>query len=99
MAVREPPPVLGPDEVRAALGALDGWTVHDGKLRREFVFASFAEAFGFMASAALVAERSDHHPEWCNVYRTVRVALTTHESGGITERDVALAQAMNDLAG
>ena len=99
MAVREPPAVLAPDEIEAALAALDGWAVHDGKLRREFGFASFVEAFGFMASAALVAERSNHHPEWCNVYRTVRVDLTTHESGGITERDVALARAMNELAG
>lgn len=97
--MRNPPAVLGPDEMEEALVALDGWAVHDGKLRREFVFAGFVEAFGFMAAAALVAERSNHHPEWFNVYRTVRVDLTTHESGGITERDVALARAMNALAG
>ena len=97
--MRSPPAVLEPDEVAEALAALDGWAVHDGKLRREFVFASFVEAFGFMAAAALVAERSDHHPEWFNVYRTVRVDLSTHESGGITGRDVALARAMNALAG
>ena len=96
---REPPPVLGPSEIEQALASLDGWEVKDGKLHREFVFASFVEAFGFMTRAALIAERTDHHPEWFNVYRTVRVDLTTHESGGITERDTALARAMNELAG
>ena len=99
MARREPPAVLGAGEIDEALASLDGWEVRDGKLHREFVFANFVEAFGFMAKAALVAERTDHHPEWFNVYRTVRVDLTTHESGGITERDTALARAMNQLAG
>ena len=99
MAARIPPAVLGPSEREQALASLDGWTVRDGKLHREFVFANFVEAFGFMARVALVAERSNHHPEWFNVYRTVRVDLTTHESGGITERDTALARAMNEFAG
>ena len=99
MAGRTPPAVLGAGEIDEALASLDGWGVRDGKLHREFVFASFFEAFGFMAKAALVAERANHHPEWFNVYRTVRVDLTTHESGGITERDTALARAMNELAG
>ena len=99
MAGREAPAVLGSGEIDEALASLDGWEVRDGKLHREFVFANFVEAFGFMAKAALVAERANHHPEWFNVYRTVRVDLTTHESGGITERDTALARAMNELAG
>ena len=98
MAQREPPPVLGGSQLDAAVAALDGWEVRNGKLHREFVFANFVEAFGFMARAALVAERANHHPEWFNVYRTVRVDLTTHESGGITERDTSLARAMNELA-
>ena len=99
MAGRAPPAVLGADEIAEALASLDGWEVRGGKLHREFVFASFVEAFGFMTKAALVAERADHHPEWRNVYRTVRVDLVTHESGGVTERDTALARAMNELAG
>ena len=99
MAGRTPPAVLDAGEIDEALASLDGWEVRDGKLRREFVFANFVEAFGFMAKAALVAERANHHPEWFNVYRTVRVDLTTHESGGITKRDTALARAMNQLAG
>ena len=99
MAGKTPPEVLGPSEIEEALTSLDGWEVREGKLHREFAFADFVEAFGFMAKAALVAERANHHPEWFNVYRTVRVDLTTHESGGITERDTALARAMNALAG
>ena len=98
MAERTPPAVLGADELDEALASLEGWEVRGGKLHREFVFASFVEAFGFMAKSALVAERTNHHPEWCNVYRTVRVDLTTHESGGITSRDTALAGTMNELA-
>lgn len=99
MARREPPAVLGERELEEALASLEGWEVREGKLHRAFGFASFVEAFGFMAKVALVAERSNHHPEWSNVYRTVWVDLTTHESGGITERDTALARAMNELAG
>ena len=99
MAGRAPPAVLGAGGIDEALASLDGWEVREGKLHREFVFASFVEAFGFMAKTALIAERVNHHPEWFNVYRTVRVDLTTHESGGITERDTALARAMNELAG
>lgn len=91
--------VLTPSELETALASLDGWAVRDGKLHREFVFADFVEAFGFMTRAAIVAEKRNHHPEWFNVYHTVRVELTTHDAGGITERDVALARAMNELAG
>ena len=71
------------------------WNIKDNKLHREFVFKNFVEAFGFMTQAALIAERTNHHPEWFNVYKTVVVDLTTHEANGITERDFALAQAMN----
>lgn len=96
--MRDPPAVLGADELREALSSLEGWEVREGKLHREFAFKNFVEAFGFMARAALVAERTNHHPEWFNVYRTVRVDLTTHESSGITALDVDLARAMNELA-
>jgi 4a-hydroxytetrahydrobiopterin dehydratase len=65
---------------------------------RSFKFASFAEAFGFMAESALVAERLNHHPEWSNVYSRVRVCLTTHDSQGVTERDFLLAEAMQKAA-
>jgi 4a-hydroxytetrahydrobiopterin dehydratase len=74
------------------------WAVVGGKLHKEFRFADFIEAFGFMSKAALVAQAMDHHPEWCNVYATVWVDLATHDAGGITELDFALAARMEALA-
>ena len=68
-------------------------------IRREFRFADFNEAWGFMARVALLAEKMDHHPEWSNVWNTVRIELTTHDAGGLSDRDIALAQAINGLAG
>jgi 4a-hydroxytetrahydrobiopterin dehydratase len=65
---------------------------------REFAFPDFVSAFGFMASAALVAERMNHHPDWSNVYGTVKVALSTHDAGGITASDLELSAAMDELA-
>jgi len=86
---------------RTALAKLAGWSeVKDrDAITKRFVFKDFNEAFGFMARAALVAEKMDHHPEWFNVYKTVEVTLSTHDAGGLTERDVTLAEAMNRLAG
>ena len=88
---------LGDDEVRARLGEIPGWELVDGKLHREIRFPSFVEAFGFMTQLALIAERSDHHPEWFNVYNRVVIDLQTHDAGGISERDFALATAANRL--
>jgi 4a-hydroxytetrahydrobiopterin dehydratase len=84
-----------------ALAKLSGWSEVQGRdaIAKKFVFKDFNEAFGFMARAALVAEKMDHHPEWFNVYKTVEVTLSTHDAGGLTELDVALAEAMNRLAG
>lgn len=94
---------LTEDEIQRALAALNtpggDWRIADGKLHRTFEFQDFVEAFGFMARSALIAERMNHHPEWCNVYRTVRVDLTTHDLGGISALDFELAAAMNDIAG
>jgi 4a-hydroxytetrahydrobiopterin dehydratase len=75
------------------------WQLCQGKLNKEFHFKNFVEAFGFMTRAALVAEAMNHHPEWFNVYSTVRVDLATHDAGGITELDFALAGRMEALAG
>jgi len=88
-------------EVRkSALKGLSGWTDTAGReaIQRTFVFKDFNEAFGFMARAALVAEKSDHHPEWRNVYKTVEVVLATHDAGGVTALDIDLAKAMNAIA-
>lgn len=92
------PARLDDAEVEAALAELDGWTRDGDRIRRELRFADFVTAFGFMAAAALVAERMNHHPEWSNVYGTVRVALTTHDAGGLTRRDLELARAMDAIA-
>ena len=86
-------------EIAAELETLPSWTVAGGKLHRQYDFADFVTAFGFMTSAALVAQAMDHHPEWFNVWNTVRVDLATHDAGGITALDVKLAQSMEGLAG
>jgi 4a-hydroxytetrahydrobiopterin dehydratase len=86
---------------KAALGRLKGWSEVAGRdaISKKFVFADFNAAFGFMTRAALIAEKIDHHPEWFNVYKTVEVTLSTHDAGGLTERDIELAAAMDKLAG
>ena len=90
---------LEQDDILAALASLEGWSLREDKLHRTFEFADFVEAMGFMMRAALVAERMDHHPEWSNVYKMVRVDLSTHSAGGITALDLALATEMSRLAG
>jgi len=84
-----------------ALAGLNGWSDVKGRdaISKKFVFADFNQAFGFMTRAALVAEKLDHHPEWSNVYKTVEVTLSTHDAGGLTDRDIQLAAAMDRLAG
>ena len=85
---------------KTALDMLSGWSEVKGRdaITRAFMFKDFNEAFGFMARAALVAEKNDHHPEWRNVYKTVEVVLATHDAGGVTARDIELAKAMNAIA-
>ncbi|MCA0042296.1 4a-hydroxytetrahydrobiopterin dehydratase [Celeribacter litoreus] len=77
-----------------------GWRVaEDGKaISKRFTFGNFREAFAFMTEVALCAEKMDHHPEWSNVYKTVDVVLTTHDAGGVTRKDIKLAQAMEKAA-
>ena len=86
---------LTPSELEAALAALGEWSLDQGKLHRRFEFDDFIAAFSFMSQVAILAERADHHPEWWNVYNKVDVWLTTHDSGGITEKDLALARAVD----
>ena len=90
---------LEDSEVLERLSALDHWAVENEKLARSFKFRNFTDAFGFMTSAAIEAEKMDHHPEWFNVYNKVDVCLTTHSAGGITDLDFQLAKKMSDLAG
>ena len=96
---------LTPDAIQTNLAELNSdapskhhWQLRNDKLYRQFLFADFVTAFGFMAQAALIAERMNHHPEWSNVYATVEVELTTHDANGISELDFELAQAINALA-
>jgi 4a-hydroxytetrahydrobiopterin dehydratase len=84
-------------EIAARLSALPAWSVVSGKLHRELKFPDFVRAFGFMTQVAIIAERSDHHPEWSNVYGRVVIDLTTHDAGGLSKRDFELAAAIDAL--
>ncbi len=86
------------EEAREALKELEGWELLDERIRKTFVFSNFVEAFGFMSSVAILAERANHHPEWSNVYKTVTIELTTHEADGLTKRDFSLAMEINGVS-
>ena len=91
---------LTSDSRKSALSELRDWHDVPGRdaITKKFVFKNFNEAFGFMTRVAMQAEKMDHHPEWSNVYKTVEVTLSTHDAGGVTEKDVALAKAMDRFA-
>ena len=89
---------LTAEAVQSALADAKGWTVVNEKLHKEYKFADFVHAFGFMATCAIAIERMNHHPEWCNVYNQVTVDLTTHDAGGITSKDFELAQLLDSVA-
>jgi 4a-hydroxytetrahydrobiopterin dehydratase len=91
---------LSPDARAAALARLPHWRLVEGRdaITRQFKFADFNSAFAFMTHVALVAEKMNHHPEWTNVWNTVDITLTSHDAGGLTERDVKLAEAIDQLA-
>jgi len=84
----------------AALAKLIGWTEVPGRdaITKQFRFDDFHHAFGFMATAAIVADKMNHHPEWTNIYNKVDITLSTHDAGGVTELDIMLAEAMDKLA-
>src|SRR5580704_1595030 len=89
---------LSESEVSSALAQLSGWGLKNGKLHREYKFSDFAHAFGFMATAAPLIEKRNHHPEWANVYNRVTVDLMTHDAQGITQKDVDLATLLEGIA-
>ncbi|MEM9495597.1 MAG: 4a-hydroxytetrahydrobiopterin dehydratase [Pseudomonadota bacterium] len=91
---------LGDAEKAAFLETATGWRAVEGgdAIAKQFVFADFIAAWGFMSRVALYAEKIDHHPEWCNVYKTVDITLTTHDADGVTERDLRLARFIDDAA-
>lgn len=82
-----------------ALDGLPDWDYDEGRdaIAREFMFDDFNQAFGFMTQVALLAEKADHHPEWSNVYNRVTILLTTHDAGGLSSRDVEMAEAIEEL--
>jgi 4a-hydroxytetrahydrobiopterin dehydratase len=90
---------LSDEQVREQLAARPEWSLVDGKLHRDFAFADFVEAFGFMSRVALLAEAMNHHPEWFNVWSKVSIDLATHDCGGISELDFRLAAKIDALLG
>ena len=88
---------LSEEQISTELSGLQGWRVVNGKLHKDFVFHDFIEAFGFMCKAAIHIEKMNHHPEWFNVYNKISVDLVTHDAGGITQNDIALARTLNSL--
>lgn len=90
---------LSEAERAEALDGLPDWDFDEGRdaITRSFAFADFVEAFGFMTRVALLAEKADHHPEWSNVWNRVEILLTTHDAGGLSPRDIELAQAIDAL--
>ena len=93
--------VLSDTERDAALAALPGWTYDSERngIARSLRFADFNAAFAFMTRVALAAEKADHHPEWTNVWNRVDILLSTHSAGGVTDKDLALARAIDRLSG
>lgn len=88
---------LSAAEITALPSVLPGWSVENGKLHQEFRFADFSEAFGFLTRVALLAESLGHHPEWFNVWNRVVIDLTTHDTGGLSTLDQALAERISAL--
>jgi 4a-hydroxytetrahydrobiopterin dehydratase len=86
---------LSQAQIQDAIATLNGWSLVNGKLHKTFKFKDFTEAFGFMSKVAIAAEKMDHHPEWSNVYNTVKIDLVTHDAGGISQRDIDLAKIIN----
>lgn len=86
-------------QAEAPLQDLPGWTFKDGGIEKAYQFEDFVQAWGFMSRAAMLAEKADHHPEWANVYNKVQVRLSTHDAGGLTDKDLELARKMEALLG
>ncbi len=88
---------LSNEQIKKELVSLDGWSILNGKLHKDFTFRNFIDAFGFMTTAALHIEKMNHHPEWSNVYNKLSIDLVTHDADGITENDINLARILNSL--
>ncbi len=89
--------LLTPDEVNSLRKELPQWEINQSRLRREWQFNNFVDAFGFITKVAMIAEARNHHPDWSNIYAKVIIQLTTHDLGGLSHKDVDLAKAINLL--
>ncbi len=89
---------LSDEQVTEALADLEGWSREGDKIAREFQFRDFIAALGFITQVGVLAEKANHHPELSNVYNRVKIELTTHDEGGVTEKDIALAAAVSERA-
>ncbi len=89
--------MLSIEEVNEKIKILSGWTVNNNGIEKKFQFKDFIEAFAFMTRVAMYAEKANHHPEWSNVYNTVNIRLSTHDAGGITDKDFALAKKIDAI--
>lgn len=89
--------LLNNEQMISALQHLPDWHLHNGELTKTFTFPDFNAAFAFMTRVAMVAEKLDHHPDWSNSYNIVKIALISHDKGGLTERDIKLATAVEKL--
>lgn len=89
--------LLTEDKIKSALLQLNNWKLLDNRIEKKFVFTDFLEAMKFINAVATSAEAMQHHPEWNNVYNKVTVTLTTHDAGGITQKDITLAEKMDEI--
>lgn len=90
---------LDPESLEAALASLDGWKgKNEGAIGKSFRFKDFSQAFGFISRVALLAEAANHHPDWSNSYNRVEITLSTHDAGGVTQKDIELAKAIDRLS-
>ena len=91
---------LSPEDAKSAMSRVPAWSLSDDAkaIERSFKFTDFTAAFAFMSRVALYAEKHDHHPEWFNVYNRVDIKLTTHDAGGLTEKDLSLAELIDGAA-
>ena len=90
---------LSPEEVSTQLGSLPGWQVFDNAIGKDFTFADFSEAFAFLTRIALLSEKMNHHADWSGVYNKVTIRLSTHDAGGVTEKDFRMAAEIERYAG
>ncbi|MDX1976244.1 MAG: 4a-hydroxytetrahydrobiopterin dehydratase [Pseudanabaenaceae cyanobacterium bins.68] len=88
---------LTPEQIKTGIAQLKGWNLNQSKLVKSYKFKDFIEAFSFMTKVAIIAEKMDHHPEWFNVYNNLKIELTTHDAGGISQLDLDLAKKIDLL--